>query len=720
MNKTPVLAICMASALAACSSGGSSGSSTAVSGTVSAPGGTIAFFKPHGVDRLVDVFLPSSAYAGITGISTVAAGIPIKLIEVDSSGTQVGADIATGTTGTGGTYSLTVPAGFTPGPQYVVVATDGVSVEARVTSTTVDIDPVTNVASGIITTGGSLANLTAADADFIADSVESLAQNVDSTTNNTMSTLTSAFTTAVQENVDASNIINSMSASGQICGTVTDSNSAALANVVIVVRDFKDWVTRAKTRTDSTGAYCLHVPVAGATNPDGGTFTGNYIVGAINATGLSYAASEWWTIGGGANNQFSAEKISVPDTTTVTKDFQLAAAGGRIAGTIYATDGTTPLENIGVVIRDYQSDEPVVFTRSKADGTFRVNVAPGKYTVTARNFSLQPYAGGSYNGPTSGTSTPVTPGTSAADATPVTVTASTTTHTPFQLSAGAKIAGQVTDGTNPQPGINVRFYDNSGTTKQGAFIDGRPVNKAGNYRIWLQAGNYTVEARGQSSDVTASISTPVAASFTSSSIQTITAVLQDGSMNPVSQAKVSVYNNDSVTPDYSKQGMEVSDSDGEVTLYTSKANNLVEFKLDGGQTTLGSSVYLGQTALLSGTNAAQGTDLGTIQLPSGGELTGVVTDAGGNPLANALVTIRSGGTGNGARFVTTRSQSDGTYTVSLPAGTYNRVCAVYPGLALTSCPGNGSGSGGVTNSYVFQDSVAVAGGTSNTLNLQFP
>lgn len=735
MKKYPVVTLFLMSIfLVACgSSGGGGGSSggngaSTVSGTITAPGGSIAFFQPHGWNRMLAAFLPRSAYAGVSGTTAVAAGIPVKLIEVDSSGAQVGADIATGTTTSGGNYSLTVPTGFTPGPKYIVRATDpssGISIDARVTSTSVNVDPVTNTASGIITSDGNLAKLSSTDADYITDAVEGMAQNVDTTANNTVSTLTTALTTATLNNIDAANIINSMSAGGTICGTVKDSAGTPLQYIGIVVRDYGNWVIRAKTRTDANGSYCVHVPLAGATNPDGGTFSGDYIVGAINATGLSYGASEWWTGSGGAYNQFSAGKVSVPTTATVTANFQLSS-GGRIAGTIYATGGTTPLENIRIVIRDSKSAEPVAFTRTRPDGTFRVNLTPGTYTVTARNFSLQAYAGGVYNGPTGGTTTAVSPGETRSEATPITVTASTITHTPMKLAAGAMVNGQVTDGTNAQPGTIVRFFDYSGAgnVKNGSFVDGRAVNKLGHYRIWLQPGTYSVWSRGQINyGVAVTAGSITTESFTSSSVHTITASLQDGSGNPISRAKVRLF--DAGTTGNPIEGYEVSNSDGTVTAYATTASSYIEIKLDGGETTLGSSIYDGtsggttQLTLGTAVNTSANTALGTVIMPAGGELTGTVTDASGNPVANAIVQVRNNGTTAAFRFTAVRTNSDGSYSISLPALTYSRVCAIAAGYAPNTCTGSTTTPTAGSN-YNFQDNVAVAANGSTTLNIALP
>jgi len=108
------------------------------------------------------------------------------------------------------------------------------------------------------------------------------------------------------------------------------------------------------------------------------------------------------------------------------------------------------------------------------------------------------------------------------------------------------------------------------------------------------------------------------------------------------------------------------------------------------------------------TAAASPTAIGPITLPAGGELKGVVTLAGA-PAGNLTVQVRSGGTGAANRFVNTRTQSDGSYTISLPGGTYARVCAF---TQASSC-------GGVTGA-VSAFNVSVTANQSNTLNLSIP
>jgi hypothetical protein len=228
--------------------------------------------------------------------------------------------------------------------------------------------------------------------------------------------------------------------------------------------------------------------------------------------------------------------------------------------------------------------------------------------------------------------------------------------------------------------------------------------------LWLPPAPYTVRSRGQTAtvDVTAGSKTQVF----NAQVGTITATLQDSANRPLSEAKLRMYDNTGAT----LLSFEVSNGDGTVTLYsTAAANNLLELKIDNG-TAVGSSIYLNKTQLLTGTQVAAPApgatvSLGTITMPPGVVLSGTVTK-GGTPVDGGVVQVRSGGLGGNVRFVSTRTASDGTYTISLPAGTYNRVCAFDVG---TTCP-NTTVPG---TTYKFADSVVMTAGTPRTLDFAY-
>ena len=131
---------------------------------------------------------------------------------------------------------------------------------------------------------------------------------------------------------------------------------------------------------------------------------------------------------------------------------------------------------------------------------------------------------------------------------------------------------------------------------------------------------------------------------------------------------------------------------------------------------VGSSIYLNGTRFLSGTAVAAPAPgatlaLGTVNLPAGAVLSGTVTK-GGVPVSNAVVQVRSGAKTGNDRFVSTRTQSDGTYTISVPAGTYNRICAFDAG---TTCPGTTA----VGTTYKFVDAVVMTAAVPKTLDFAY-
>jgi hypothetical protein len=673
--------------LAGCGGGGSSSggspvvpATVALSGSVSAPNAAISFNRPTALDRMLAGLFGKAAYAVVPGSTPVGAGVTVNLIEIDSAGNQVGAVIATGVTDASGGYTLQAPAGFTPASKYVVRAVGSTaSMDAFVTSAQIDIDPYTNTSRVLITgaltaSGASLASVNLQSIDAVQQTVVDFAKDVTPLTD-TASQLSVALQAEVQNSEESNNIVTSVASPGIITGKVTDSSNAALANVLIVVKKFGDQVVQAHTLTDASGDYTVHVP------------NGDYVIGALNRTTTSFGASEWYTAGGGTTVSFSAEKVAITNATPLTRDFVLAP-GGRVSGTVTAQTGGAAVAGINVAIRDYSSDEFIANARTRTDGTYAFSLPAGVYRVSVSNRTLQA----------------LVPSSSIK----VTVVAGTTVAGDFSLGAGKQISGTVLDAVNGAAvaGMAVRFYDST-----DAFVEGFRTNSNGGYRLWLPPAVYTVRSRGQSAVV--DISTNSQTQVFNAPAGQITATIQDSANNPVSGAKLRMYDSTGAN----LLSFEVSGGDGTVTLFSTAAaaNNLLELKIDNG-VAIGSSIYLNGTRFLSGTAVAAPAPgatlaLGTVNLPAGVVLSGTVTK-GGTPAGNAVVQVRSGAKTGNDRFVSTRTQSDGTYTISVPAGTYNRICAFDAG---TTCPGTTA----VGTTYKFVDSVVMTAGVPKTLDFAY-
>ena len=140
-------------ALTSCGSGGSgdggttptiaSPTQTIVSGTVTAPGGAIAFFKQP---SLGGVFV-SEAYAALTGLANVPDNTIVQLARLDANAANV--SVLTTTTTSGGRYSFDLTAlGLQPSNDLIVriEGSGGKQMRAFVVGSVADISPVSEAA----------------------------------------------------------------------------------------------------------------------------------------------------------------------------------------------------------------------------------------------------------------------------------------------------------------------------------------------------------------------------------------------------------------------------------------------------------------------------------------------------------------------------------------------------------------------------------------------
>ena len=166
---------------------------------------------------------------------------------------------------------------------------------------------------------------------------------------------------------------------------------------------------------------------------------GDYRVDAINETAASTAASEL-----GAK----------------THNFQLRD-GGRLSGIVSSQNGAG-LTNVRVKL--LQKGKALVEVRTQDDGSYRLNVAPGSYVLLAENTTLQPFASN-------------LPGLR------VEVERGGELIIDMRLSEGQMVSGTAA------PGASVRIVN--ADTK--APVHMLRANRAGEYRLWLKPGRYTVQ-----------------------------------------------------------------------------------------------------------------------------------------------------------------------------------------------------------------------------------
>ena len=651
-----------------CGGGGSGGgdddTDVHISGTVSAPDGALAFHQPTRLQYMAAMIFYGNAAAAIDGVTDVGAGVTVDLIQVDANGDQVGDVISSTTTDANGHYRLTAPADFSFGPDYVARATGTFEkLEARVIDKSLQINPISDTASKLVTMiADDLDLITAEEVEEIVEIVDDISMDVVPTGLNAAQ-LSAALIETVNNDIGASNLINAVVATGQICGYVEDVDGQPLAGIRIVARNFRSNALQNKAKTDVQGNYCMNVQ------------DGDYIVGAINQTTASFAASEWWSDGGEAYTQLTAEKITVTGDSVI-GDFVLED-GARIKGTVKAAAGGplsagSALENLKVTVQNFENFADVASMNVESDGSYTLNIIPGSYALSVLNTTSQlPYASEFYDGGAGSND--------GNEAQRIDMDAGNKITVDLVLEPGHLISGQVLDDVagNPVPGIRVRV-----NIADAGFSERVKTDNLGRYQLWVVPDVYELSAYGlqiSPADVTTGNYT---ADFTGP-VGTVTGVVQDGYGDPVDEAKIFLR----AAADGSFINQEPSRSDGSFTLYSKvSGNHLVEIRIDDAQP-YGSSIYLNQTRVLSGTAVAitlgANNNLGTVSLPTAGigagagVLRGIVTESG-NAVGNASVQIRDGGTSSEFRFVTSTTHGDGSYVVSLPAGTYERVRAVGP------------------------------------------
>jgi len=636
--------------------------SIVINGTVKAPNGTIGTDDASPtVDHIADA---------------VDGGVNVEIFALDNYGELTGNAISTTSTDTDGSFAALVPPdGLSK--NYVAVA-GGVLQSHIITDQALIISPISDAARTLVLDAvynreTSFDRISLDEVKVVQEETANLTAQLDlGGINGSALSVTEKFLDAAGSNVDMTNITESIVDLGEICGRVyktVGGTEVPLENIKIRVRDFGDWVTRAKASTAADGGYCVNVS-AGR----------DYIIGAINRTGdghdADHTASEWWTAGGGAPTPFDADKITVnASTITVGEgtelsgvDFELAS-GARIKGTVTTADGGSP-EGIKVLVREFDSYMPLASAYVKADGSYRVNVAAGeqaKYTLIARNTTLvRPYATQLYTNDTFGThliglATPVVKPRVDNDAV-------TVPGYDFDLAIGSRVEGRVvtdSDSNSPVPGMRVRLD----TQGDGPAARTR-TDLLGHYRIWMADDSYRVRSRGQTSGLFDLQSTEGpeytvhAEDFNQIVTEYYGQVVTDSGV-PVSQAKIFLRD----TSGFSLVSQEVSNSDGTFTVYEPRLDTsfIIQVRVDGHRS-YGNIVYNEQIDMASGDFVSSDVEM-TIYLPESGSgfvdtgISDMYSIKGINALPNIPIRVSSPW-----EFFTTRSRGDGTFTLNLPTG----------------------------------------------------
>ena len=514
----------------------------------------------------------------------------------------------------------------------------------------------------------------------------------DDTTDRNLATPVVVTAGATQGGIDFT-----LAVGGSISGTVYESDGTTpVANADVWADSYSCCGGGNGTRSGADGTYTVS-----------GLAPGDYRVQAqAEAQGLTrefYDETGDWSI---------ATPVTVAGGATQAGiDFTLGA-GGSISGTVYESDGTTPVANADVWADTYACCGGGNGTRSGADGTYTITgLAPGDYRVQARaeaeGLTHEFYDDtGDWN-----------------LATPVSVTAGATqAEIDFTLAAGGSIAGTVyeADGTTPIAGANVRAEsyvccgggDGIRTAADGTYtLTGLAP---GDYRVRARAGarGFSREFYNETSEWDLAAAVAVTAGTTTSEVDFTLAA--GGSISGT------VYETDGTTPvanadvwadAYVCCGGGNGTRSGADGTYTIRGLVAGEYRVQarGESQGLAGEFYddtsdwnlAASVAVTAGATQA-GIDF---TLAAGGSISGTVYEADGTtPVANADVWADSYeccGNGNG-----TRSAADGTYTITgLAPGEY-RVQAQAEALGLVREFYDG------TTDWSLASSVAVSAGAT--------
>ena len=229
MKSLPLLAACslVALALGSCGGGGGGGGSGAadfvVSGAVTAPGGVVAnFTRKDLLDRLAELLVPA-AFADVTGLAAVLDGTGVSLIRIDGTGAQTA--LLASTTTRNGKYSFdltAIGAGIASNLAVQVTSTtSGAKMRAFVTSSTVNIDPMSEAAVKLVldsiaaNPGETLANFTTKELDDLSASARLVLALQNPAAGVDIPSTVAAFETAAAVDPNLSAFLTAAAAPGQ-------------------------------------------------------------------------------------------------------------------------------------------------------------------------------------------------------------------------------------------------------------------------------------------------------------------------------------------------------------------------------------------------------------------------------------------------------------------------------------------------------------------------
>ena len=460
----------------------------------------------------------------------------------------------------------------------------------------------------------------------------------------------------VTAGADQPNIDFTLDSGGTIAGTVTEADGASpISGVYVYATDYDTGAYANGASTEADGTYTISGVRAGVYRVE------TWVRDELGFAREFYTSTADWNL---------AAQVTVQDEQTTSNiDFTLDA-GGSISGTVYESNGVTPVPNAQVWAENYACCGGGNGAQTDENGSYTIaGLAPGSYRVgvhASESGLIRQFYTSTSNWDQA-TAVPVTAGNDSP-------------NIDFLLSAGGAISGRVlmANGVTPVPDADVwaDSYDCCGggngarTDDQGSYVIRGLA--AGDYRVGVHARGLGLAGGFYESttDWEQAVRVGVSTGTTTPSIDFFLAaggaisgrVFSEDTGLPIANAEVwansfeccgggngarttpdGTYTIDGLAPGDYRVGVHIRDQGyaGEFYASTTDWNAATPVPVNAATTTAGID----------------------FSLPEGGSISGVVTrQSDGTPIANADVWANSYdccGGGNG-----TRTGPDGTYTLN--------------------------------------------------------
>ncbi|MBW9110595.1 carboxypeptidase-like regulatory domain-containing protein [Microbacterium ureisolvens] len=480
----------------------------------------------------------------------------------------------------------------------------------------------------------------------------------------------SAKTVSVASGAAVTDVDAVLGVGAAISGAVTDEAGAPIAGVSVrAIDEMGRWASSGFT--NAAGVYRL-----------AGLRTGSYLLEFAPALLSTAFAGEWWE---NAASRAQATSVSVAAGAEVSGYDAVLSLAGAVAGTVTDSNGTPAS---GVIVSVYHAQtsgagEWAGSAMTDETGAYRVGGLPaGEFKVafsSSGSLLSEWFDDAAY----------------ADTATTVSIGAGATATADAELTIGATVTGVVTDQAG-EPVAGVEVWARPVSTGGPIYASGASTSSDGAYTLaGLAPGDYRVEFATQnaSSNVvgewwddatseSAATVLPLSAGEIASDVSaqlaagsSITGALRDGDGAPLADSQIALYDTDGqwlrsgragADGTYELRGLPAGTYRAGFTADNGDGSSLKEWWDNAADVASADDIVVGTAETVAEIDAVLSLDDGSVLETYTATLSGVVTDALGNPLEDVSVTIDAGYWGDGAR-----TDAEGWWTsLGLPSDSY--------------------------------------------------